>query len=92
MQAETCFLSGSEIGWDLDRPDGATAVNPTAADRAFFHNTLGAAYSADDANTYTSVVTAGGIFTGISSFAFSNGHSLFRNSIRSTKTLLIQTY
>ncbi len=62
------FVSGSEIGWDLDRPSG-----PTAADRTFFENTLKGNYVSDDANTYTANAAAGGIFAGMSSFVFSSG-------------------
>ena len=39
------LVTGAEVGWDLDWLG-------SAADRAFFRNTLGATYLADDANTY----------------------------------------
>ena len=62
------FLSGAEIGWDLDRPSG-----PTAADRSFYETTLLGNYVSDDASTYTATPDAGGIFAGMSNIVFSNG-------------------
>ncbi len=62
------FVSGSEIGWDLDRPSG-----PTAADRDFYHNQLRAVFANDDANTYAFGSLAAGIFSGNSSSGFDNG-------------------
>ena len=58
------FLSGSEIGWDLDQQNNG---------RTFYENTLKANYVSDDAGTYTAVAAAGSIFAGMSSFVFSNG-------------------
>lgn len=58
------FLSGSEIGWDLDQQNNG---------RTFYENTLKSNYVADDAGTYTATAAAGGIFAGMSSFVFSNG-------------------
>jgi hypothetical protein len=58
------FLSGSEIGWDLDQQNNG---------RSFYESTLLANYVADDAGTYTATANAGGIFAGMSSFVFSNG-------------------
>jgi D-alanyl-D-alanine carboxypeptidase len=63
------FVSGSEIGWDLDR----TGTGPTAADRDFYHTQLRAAYVADDANTYAFVPAAGAVFAGNPSSGFDNG-------------------
>lgn len=48
------FVSGAEIGWDLDFSNNG---------RPFFENTLKANYIADDANTYN--VTGIGIFAGL---------------------------
>ncbi len=62
------FLSGSEIGWDLDRPSG-----PTTADRTFYETVLKADYVADDAGTYNLTPAAGSIFAGLATFSFSNG-------------------
>jgi hypothetical protein len=58
------FLSGSEIGWDLDQSNNG---------RPFYETTLKANYVADDANTYAAVAAGGGIFAGMSSLTFSNG-------------------
>ena len=62
------FVSGSEVGYDLDRASG-----PTAADRNFYHNQLRAVYASDDANTYAFAPAAGGIFTGNAASGFDNG-------------------
>ena len=62
------FVSGAEIGWDLDRPSG-----PGTADRDFYHNQLRAAFSADDANIYAFAPSVSGIFTGNSNGGFDNG-------------------
>jgi hypothetical protein len=58
------FVSGSEIGWDLDQQNNG---------RTFYQNTLQANYVADDAATYTATAAAGGIFDGMNSFVFSSG-------------------
>lgn len=58
------FVSGAEVGWDLDSQNNG---------RTFFRTTLGAVYSADDAGTYQVTAAAGGIFAGLSGFSFSNG-------------------
>ena len=58
------FLSGSEIGWDLDQLNNG---------RTFYESTLKANYVSDDAGTYTATANAAGIFAGMSSFVFSNG-------------------
>ncbi|MEN0110275.1 MAG: fibronectin type III domain-containing protein, partial [Planctomycetota bacterium] len=50
------FVSGSEIGWDLDA-QGAGA--------AFYNNTLRANYVADDANSNQVDGAAGGLFDGV---------------------------
>lgn len=62
------FVSGGEIGYDLDRASG-----PTTADRTFYHNQLRAVFANDDANTYAFGPTASGIFTGDASGGFDNG-------------------
>jgi D-alanyl-D-alanine carboxypeptidase len=62
------FVSGAEIGWDLDRASG-----PTLADRNFYRTKLRAAYGADDANTYAFTPTVAGIFTGNATSGFDNG-------------------
>ena len=60
------FLSGSEIGWDLDQQNNG---------RTFYETTLKANYVNDDANTNTATAVAAGIFAGMSSFVFSTGSS-----------------
>lgn len=45
-QGGKLFVSGSEIGWDLDQKG-------TTSDKDFFHNYLKAAYVADNAESYT---------------------------------------
>jgi hypothetical protein len=58
------FLSGAEIGWDLDQQNNG---------RTFFETVLKGNYASDDAGTYTATANAAGIFTGMSSFVFSSG-------------------
>lgn len=62
------FVSGAEVGWDLDRASG-----PTAADRNFYRTVLRAAYTADDAATYAFTAAAGGAFVNDGSSGFDNG-------------------
>ncbi len=65
------FVSGSEIGWDLDKDSG-----PTASDRAFYNEVLKAALNGngnDDALTYQAAPVGGQIFDGIPAFSFDNG-------------------
>ena len=52
------FVTGSEIGYDLDRG--------TAGDQDFYNNYLKADYVGDDANDYTVTGLAGTIFEGLS--------------------------
>ncbi len=65
------FLSGAEIGWDLDRASG-----PTVADRNFYHNQLRSfvlTAADDDANTYSVLPVTNGIFSGNPPTSFDNG-------------------
>jgi len=62
------FVSGSEIGYDLDRSSG-----PTAADRTFYHNQLRAVFANDDANTYSFTPSASGFFAGNTASGFDDG-------------------
>lgn len=62
------FVSGAEVGWDLDRASG-----PTTADRNFYRTQLRAAYSLDDAATYAFAPGAGGLFAGNAASGFDNG-------------------
>lgn len=48
------MASGTEIGWDLDRPSG-----PTVADRDFYNSRLMADYVADDGGSYQAAGLAG---------------------------------
>ncbi|XAM00099.1 fibronectin type III domain-containing protein [Phycisphaeraceae bacterium D3-23] len=63
------FVTGAEVGWDLDNLDNG---------RAFYNNTLAADYVADDAGTYAVTGAAGSIFAGLS-FSFDDG-TLFYDS------------
>jgi hypothetical protein len=62
-QGGKLFVSGSEIGFDLDAQGGGTA---------FFNNTLKADYLSDDAGAYNVTAAPGSIFTGLG-LSFSNG-------------------
>jgi MYXO-CTERM domain-containing protein len=57
------FVSGDEIGWDLD-------AQGSAADRAFYNGPLQANYVADDSNDYS--VTGVAMFSGLA-FDFDGG-------------------
>jgi N-acetylmuramoyl-L-alanine amidase len=57
------FISGTEIGWDLDYL-GSTS------DRAFYNDRLCAVYAGDDAETYTAAPGSGSIFDGLPSLRF----------------------
>ncbi len=62
------FVSGAEIGWDLDQ-----AANGVS----FYNNQLKANYVADDAGTYLAAGVAGGLFDGIAAFAFDDGSTIY---------------
>jgi N-acetylmuramoyl-L-alanine amidase/Fibronectin type III domain len=61
------FLSGAEIGWDLDQQNNG---------RAFYNSILRADYVADDANTYNVSGITGSIFAGLN-FTFDNGSQFY---------------
>lgn len=61
------FLSGAEIGWDLDSLNNG---------RTFYNNTLRADYVSDDAGTYQAVGVGGSIFAGVN-LAFDNGAKVY---------------
>ena len=61
------FVSGSEIGWDLDNKG-------SASDKAFMHNYLKAAYAEDDAGNYNVSGAAGTVFEDLQ-FAYSQDGS-----------------
>ncbi len=58
------FVSGAEIGWDLDYYNNGLS---------FFRNYLKASYVADDANVYQFSGVTGSIFEGLSNLRFDNG-------------------
>ena len=58
------FVSGAEIGWDLDHYNNG--LN-------FYRNYLKASYVADDANVYQFSGVTGSIFDGLSNLTFDNG-------------------
>ena len=61
------FVSGSEIGWDLDSQNNG---------QAFFNNSLRADFVSDDANTYNVQGAVGSIFEGLT-FSFDNGNQFY---------------
>jgi hypothetical protein len=60
------FVSGAELGWDLDNLGSAD-------DRSFLTNTLRTAYVRDDADTYQATGKSGSIFDGLSTLVFDDG-------------------
>ncbi|MBX7245406.1 MAG: hypothetical protein K1X53_07895 [Candidatus Sumerlaeaceae bacterium] len=67
LQAGGClFVSGSEIGWDLDQ-------NGSAADKAFYNQYLCAGYVQDDFNKFTVFGTGGDSLFGSALFQFDDG-------------------
>ena len=58
------FVSGAEIGWDLDHYNNG---------RAFYRDYLKAKYVADDANVYQFSGAPGSIFEGLTGMRFDNG-------------------
>lgn len=61
------FVSGAEIGYDLDYQNYG---------RSFYNNYLKADYVGDDSATYNAVGSAG-IFTGLGTITFDNGSSIY---------------
>ena len=66
-QGGRLFVSGAEIGWDLDQLNNG---------RAFYNSILKANYVADDANTYAVQGTAGSILAGLN-FSFDDGAEVY---------------
>ncbi len=70
------FVSGSEIGWDLD-------YKGSSYDKSFYHNYLKAQYAADapdgkKATFYSCTAIPGQLFDGLDDFSFDNGtHGTF---------------
>jgi len=60
------FVSGAEIGWDLDHMG-------SASDQLFYNNYLKADYAADDAGVYAVSGVAGTAFDGISGIGYDDG-------------------
>ena len=60
------FVSGAEIGWDLD-------YLGSSSDKLFYNNYLKADYDADDAGVYAVSGSAGTIFNGISGIGYDDG-------------------
>ncbi|MEA3342264.1 MAG: hypothetical protein U9R15_20040, partial [Chloroflexota bacterium] len=57
------FISGAEVGWDLD-------YMGSIYDRAFYTSTLRAEYVGDDAEIYEVAPVSGSIFDGLPAFSF----------------------
>ena len=67
------FVSGSEIGWDLDyRANYTYYENGNTTDAPFYNNYLHADYDDDDADTYHVQGAAGTLFAGLD-FYFDDG-------------------
>jgi len=58
------FVSGAEIGWDLDNLGNGVS---------FYNNSLKADFAGDDAGTYDVSSAPGSVFDGIGSFSFDDG-------------------
>ena len=65
-QGGRLFISGSEIGWDLQASGSDSDIN-------FYHNYFKADYISDDAQSYSISGQTDGIFSGISSVSFDDG-------------------
>lgn len=61
------FISGSELGYDLDGQNNG---------RTFYENTLHVNYVSDDAGSYTATGEPGSIFDGVT-ITFDNGSSIY---------------
>ncbi len=62
------FVSGAEIGWDLDHENHG---------RSFLKNTLNGKFAADDADAYEVVGAPDGIFADLQKFSFDNGQLFY---------------
>lgn len=78
-QGGNIFISGSEIGWDLDHKgdSGNTWKNGTPNDTTFYNNYLLSNYNDDDANTYQVSGSSGSIFDGLSFFFDDGSHGTY---------------
>lgn len=64
------FVSGNEIGWDLENRGSAT-------DTAFYHDYLKAGYAADDSNDYTLQGPGGSSIFGTSIYEFGTPQAFY---------------
>ena len=62
------FVSGSEVAYHLDRPNG-----PSTGERSFLHNSLRAHFSLENVQTHSVVTRTGAIFEGLPAVNFDNG-------------------
>ncbi|MCC7476407.1 MAG: fibronectin type III domain-containing protein [Pirellulales bacterium] len=65
------FVSGAELGWDLDHENGG---------RKFLQETLRAKFAADDADTHEAIGIEGSIFANVPKFAFDDGTLFYDTS------------
>jgi len=65
------FISGSEIGWDLDNKG-------TTGDRGFYNQYLKADYNVDDTGIYTAVGATGSIFEGLEVQYDDGSHNVYQ--------------
>jgi spore germination protein YaaH len=66
-QGGRLFISGSEIGYDLE-------ASGSGGDLSFYRNYFKADYISDDAQSYAMTGMASGIFAGMSGISFDNGN------------------
>jgi hypothetical protein len=64
------FVSGAEIGWELDNLGNAS-------DQAFYNDRLKANYAGDDAGTYAVAAVGGSIFDGIAPISFDDADQTY---------------
>lgn len=62
------FVSGSEVGWDLDHENNG---------RSFFRNVFKSTFVEDDADTYQVIAPDDGIFAGMKNLTFDDGTLLY---------------
>ncbi len=62
------FVSGAEIGWDLDYAGSGAS---------FYNNYLKADFSADDAGTFVAAPVVGSIFDGLGAVTFDDGSQVY---------------
>lgn len=67
------FVSGEEIGWDLD-------YKGTALDQAFYHNYLKVTYDSDDADTTSAQGASGSFLSVMGTFSFGRTNGPFTSN------------